>query len=124
MIDYKTLPKEQQGRFRGIPMSIDTRQCAYCEKQLPKNSHKNRKYCSLACKIDNFRLKNLLPTTVHGEHYQFWKELHYYSATELQVLFQVRRINAKYAKSRQDLRKIKKEMKIITLVYRNLVFRC
>jgi len=93
--------------------------CAFCGKELKSNAHKNRNYCNDGCKIKMFRKKNRIPKTVHGEHYEFWKFLFSLTPTELQVLFQKRRLACK-GESYEVTRKLKKEMKIISMVYEEM----
>lgn len=96
------------------------RSCEYCRKLIPPDAHKRRKYCSDKCRLNMYRRKNNLPTTAHGEHYQFWKALHQYTFDELRVLFRLRKERCKYANSWSEILKYKKEMKIIGMVYEEL----
>lgn len=100
------------------------RYCNHCGKELDKKAHGRRKYCSDLCKREQFRMRVGLPKTAHGEHYTFWKELHACSLEELQVLFGKRKREIKYAKTLHERLKLKKELKIISMVYEKLVTLC
>ena len=96
------------------------RKCLYCGTKINKEEHKSRKYCNDLCKRRMYRMKNDMPATAHGEHYRFWQVLHSFTLTELQVLFKKRKNDCKYA-SKKRIQKLRKEMKIIGIVYKELV---
>jgi hypothetical protein len=91
----------------------------FCGIEISEEEHKNRKYCNNLCKRRMYRMRHDMPATAHGEHYTFWKVLHSYTLTELQVLLRKRKIDCKHAAS-EEIQKLRKEMKIITRVYTKL----
>lgn len=94
--------------------------CLYCTRALPEGASLRRLYCDSWCRLQMFRLQRKLPTLAHGEHYQFWKSLHNYTPDELQVLFKKRRESCKHTSRREEIMTLRKEMKLIGMVYREL----
>jgi hypothetical protein len=97
----------------------DQRKCLYCGTPIDEDAHRSKKYCNDECRRRMYRLKNNLPTTAHGEHYRFWQVLHTYTLEELQVLFRKRKTECKHA-SHEQIKKLRKEMKIIGMVYEEM----
>jgi hypothetical protein len=103
------------------------RKCQFCGKTISDKEHGLRKYCSNKCKMGMFRKKHNLPKLAHGEHYRFWKELHSCSPEELRILFAKRKSECRSASRygrKYEIRKLRKEMKIIGMVYEELKWIC